>query len=652
MELLEKELKNDHVTVLKSLVDDLISKEVSILQIARDNTGVITLTTNDVLWLSKLSRASLIADEDNSLKFDFRYVQSFIIRTHLLLCRINFRHIIQKYQCHKRNNQTNNDSETIELGENYSKDIERDKLEIEWSYLKDMLFDKLSNGHKLLRQIILLIKSNENKDLSHLSLNKFLDTHANDQTIQQQRQLYDIRDFQLCYLNHIQELYCNAISDFQYLFNDVPHLLRTPINDQLNEELKQMIKVNLIDVEYDGHVDKLKSTIHTISEFLNELREIEITLFEQSTQSLGVICGYLTIESPILLWIPKAIRCENYVPLSIHLIRCRSILQEKLVNIEEKQEILWTEEIDENRIQTESKNPFLNYLNSKEENSQQEVTNYLIGEDGFNFPPTTTVNNYHRNDVRHLLDQDDQITIDNQPMKKEEIINDKQIICPSLYTMQLKALSFEASPWFDSLNQLTTLNNEEDERAKPVTFIHPDGKTSSHLLRKKKLYEQSRKIFKDKGYSLETLILVDKYHIGLDLKDENLSLPQHFSLEYSILQKTSLIQIKIEYGDRSVDYFVKSECPVINVFSRSLNDPKLGLIPNADNVLCFFDENQRLIYDGIIQELFSVNDQEVRKLRLIVTEQNRSISFNEILYRTAQGKYEEILHDDFSMKIF
>ena len=638
MDLLEKELKNDHVTVLKSLVDDLISKEVSILQIARDNTGVITLTTNDVLWLSKLSRASFITDEDNSLKFDFRYVQSFIIRTHLLLCRINFRHIIQKYQCHKRNNQTNNESETIELGENYSKDIERDKLEIEWSYLKDMVFDKLSNGHKLLRQIILLIKSNENKDLSHLSLNEFLDTHANDQTIQQQRQLYDIRDFQLCYLNHIQELYCNAISDFQYLFNDVPHLLRTPINDQLNEELKKMIKVNLIDVEYDIHVDKLKSTIHTISEFLNELREIEITLFEQSTQSLRVICGYLTIESPILLWIPEAIRCENYVPLSIHLIRCRSILQEKLVNIEEKQEILWTEETDENRIQTESKNPFLNYLNSKVDNSQQEVTNNLIGEDGFNFPPTTTVNSYHRNDVRHLLDQDDQITIDDQPMEKEGTINDQQIICPSLYTMQLKALPFEASPWFDLLNQLTTLNNEEDKKAKPVTFVHPDGKTSSHLLRKEKLYEQSRKIFKDKGYSLETFILVDKYHIGLDLNDENSSLPQHFSLEYSILQKTSLIQIKIEYRDRSVDYFVKSECPVINVFSRSLNEPRLGLIPNADNVLCFFDENQRLIYDGIIRELFSVNDQEVSKVRLILTEQNRSISFNEILYRTAQGK--------------
>jgi hypothetical protein len=96
-----------------------------------------------------------------------------------------------------------------------------------------MLFDQLSDSYKLLRQIMLLIKSNDN-DLSHLSLNEFLDTYANDQTIRPQREFYEIRDFQLCYLNHIQEF-------------------------------KKMIKVNLIDVEYED-VEKLKLIIHTINE--------------------------------------------------------------------------------------------------------------------------------------------------------------------------------------------------------------------------------------------------------------------------------------------------------------------------------------------------------------------------------------------------
>ncbi|CAF4886271.1 unnamed protein product [Rotaria sp. Silwood1] len=656
LELLEKELTNElnnNMTVLKSLVYDIVSKDVSILQIALDNTGVITLTADDVLWLSKLSRASLITDtenvfeiKENLLKFDFRYIQSYVVRTHLLLCRINFRHIVQKYQCYKRKNQTNNESEMIELGENYSKHIDRDKLETEWSHLKDMLVDKLTNGYKLLRQIMLLIKSNEN-DLSYLSLNEFLNIHANDQTIREQCELYEIRNFQLCYLNHIQELYSNAINDFQYLFTDVPHLLRTSINDQLNEELKQAIKVNLIDIEYNDHVEELKSTIHTISEFLNDLRAIEVSLFEQSTQSLPKTCEYVAIDNTILSWIPSEIRCENYVSLSIHLIRCRSILQEKLVNIQEKQNILWAEEIDENQNQTESKNTFLNYLNSKEDNSQDEFANNLIGEDGFNFPPTTIGDNYNWNYVDHLLDQDNQkpmtTTIDNQQMKQDEIINDEKTDCPTLYTMQLKSLPFESSPWFDLLNQLKTQNSEEEKKAKSVSIIHPDEKKSSHLLRKEKLFEQLQKIFKDKGYSSETLIPVDKYQIGLDLQGDNPSLPRDFPLEYSILQRTSLIQVKVEYEEKSVDYFTKSECPVINVFSRTLNDPKLGLKLNAENVICFFDENRRLIHDGIIGDLFPVNDQEKRKVRLILTEENRSILFNEILYRTAHGEEKRIL---------
>ncbi|CAF3909299.1 unnamed protein product, partial [Rotaria sordida] len=656
LEQLEKELKNDrndNITVLKSLVYDIVSKDVSILQIARDNTGVITLTADDILWLSKLSRASLITDtenifeiKENSLTFDFRYIQAYIVRTHLLSCRINFRHIVQKYQCYNRYIQANNDSEMIELDENYSTHIDHDKLETEWNHLKDMLVDKLTNGYKLLRQIVLLIKSNKN-DLSHLTLNEFLNIHANDHTIREQCELYEIRNFQLCYLSHIQKLYSNAISDFQYLFTDVPHLLRTPIDDQLNEELKQAINVNLINMEYDENGEKLKSTIRTISEFLNELRAIEVPLFEQSTQPLRKTCEYLTIESPILLWIPSEIRCENYVSLSIHLIRCRSNLQEKLVNIQEKQNILWTEGIDENQNPNELKNPFLNYLINKEENPRNEFTNNLIGEEGLDLPPIPIGNNYHWNDVHHLLDDDDQIlvkpTIDNQPLKKDEIVDNGKIDCPSLYTMQLKSLPFESSPWLDLLNQLKTANNEEDNKAKRVTIIHPDGTQTCHLLRKEKVFEQLRKTFKDKCYSLETLIPVDKNHISLDLNDDNPTFPRDFSTEYAILEKTSLIQIKVEYGQKSVDYFVKSECPVINVFSRSMNDPKLGLNLNTENIICFFDENQRLIYDGNIADLISFNDPEKRKVRLILTEENRLISFNEILYRTAQDEEKRIL---------
>ncbi len=646
LNLLEKELKtdhNNHMTILKNLIDDLISKEVSILQIARDNTGVITLTSNDISWLSKLSRASLITNDQktNIFKFDFRYIQSYVIRTHLLFCHINFRHIIQKYQCYQRKIQTNNESEMIELGENYSQAIDREKLESEWSHLKDMLFDKLSDAYKLLRHIILLIKSND-QDLSRLSLNEFLNTYANDEKLRTQRDRYEIRDFQLCYLNHIQKLYSNAISDFHYLFTDVPQLLRTPIDDQTNEKLKDLVKANLIDVDYENDVEKLKSTICTISEFLKELREIETTLFEQSTQPLGQTCEFLAIENATLSWIPSEIRCENYVSLSIHFIRCRSILQEKLVNIEEKQDILWTEEIDDKQNLTELKNPFHNYLNSKEEISQDDSINDLIGlGDSLKVPATTMKNNYHWNDFSHLLDQDDRIppkvNIDHQQIKTV----DEQINCPSLYTMQLKSVPFESSPWFNLFNELKTGNGEEEKKPKSVTIVHPDGKSSSHFIRKEKLYEQLRKAFKDKAYSFETYIPVDEYYIGHDLNDDNPSFPRDFPLKYSILEKTSLIQVRIEYGQQSVEYFTKSDCPVMNIFRRSLSDPKLGFILNPEKVICFFDENERLIYEGNIEDFFSVNDEEKRKLRLILIEENPSISFNEISYRIVPADEEK-----------
>ncbi|CAF3288496.1 unnamed protein product [Rotaria sp. Silwood2] len=165
----------------------------------------------------------------------------------------------------------------------------------------------------------------------------------------------------------------------------------------------------------------------------------------------------------------------------------------------------------------------------------------------------------------------------------------------------------------------------------------------THLLSCRINFRHIVQKYQYKRYSFETLIPVDKYQISLDLNDDNPSLPRDFPTEYSILERTSLIQVKVEYGERSVDYFTKSECSVINVFSRFMNDPKLGLNLNTENIICFFDENQRLIYDGIIGDLFSVNDQEKRKVRLILTEENRSISFNEILYRTAQDEEKRIL---------
>ncbi|CAF1111410.1 unnamed protein product [Didymodactylos carnosus] len=90
---------------LKDIINEL-SREMSILQITQGNMGVITLNKMDCQWIEQLSRASLENEKDYFIKlntplnFNFLYVQSYLIRTYLLYCRINYEHIKGKYQCY------------------------------------------------------------------------------------------------------------------------------------------------------------------------------------------------------------------------------------------------------------------------------------------------------------------------------------------------------------------------------------------------------------------------------------------------------------------------------------------------------------------------------------------------------------------------
>ncbi|CAF1378195.1 unnamed protein product [Rotaria sordida] len=76
--------------------------------IAQENMGIITLNKMNCQWTEQLSQASLENENnyfltiDTTLKFNFLYVQSYLIRTYLLYCHINYQHIKGKYQCYTR----------------------------------------------------------------------------------------------------------------------------------------------------------------------------------------------------------------------------------------------------------------------------------------------------------------------------------------------------------------------------------------------------------------------------------------------------------------------------------------------------------------------------------------------------------------------
>ncbi|CAF1245410.1 unnamed protein product, partial [Rotaria sordida] len=354
LDLLEDELKNNEnhtVGSLRNLIKELTSKNISILQIANDNTGVINLNEKDCLWIEQLSQASLIHNIEqyfitsgSRIKFDFVYIQSQIIRTYLLFCRIDYHHFIQKYQCHTKRKSTIN-VEYLNLDKKYLIRLSDEQLENEWNHLKDILLDKLYYSHNLLRQIALTLKDQQN-DFSSNNLFEFIRIIDYDNDILQRLEQYEIKDFQLCYIDHIIEIYKESISGFQHLSTDIPPLLRVHIDSQ--------------------------------TKFLNELKDIEDNLQQKSTQSLIEICQYLAIDNPIILWLPNRIKYQNF--------------KKKKFNIEKQQIKLWNENFNSYEQQDQLENHFYQYLNLQYNNEQ--ISNEKQNTNGINTWKITSESNF------------------------------------------------------------------------------------------------------------------------------------------------------------------------------------------------------------------------------------------------------------------
>jgi hypothetical protein len=162
LDVLEENVKrenNNGCIPIRNLVNELTSKEISVLQIMDDNAGVITLSDQDYSYIEKLCKASLISQDEYfpttnmSLTFDYLYVQSYIIRKYFLHRRINYRHISQKYQCYIRRASgaalTTHDIEIFNLDEKYTVSLSNQQLNTDWNHLKEMPLDKLYHGYNL-----------------------------------------------------------------------------------------------------------------------------------------------------------------------------------------------------------------------------------------------------------------------------------------------------------------------------------------------------------------------------------------------------------------------------------------------------------------------------------------------------------------------
>jgi hypothetical protein len=646
---------NKNFQPIRRLTDELSSKEVSILQVIDNDAGVITLNDQDYSYIEKLCQASLISKDEyfptlnTSTTFDFSYIQSYIIRKHFLRCRIDYQHIIQKYQCYVRRTPgkttVTDGMETLDLDEKYTVALSNEQLETEWNHLKEIPLDKLYHSYNLFRQIIFMLKDQKN-DRSTDDLYTFIESIDDNNGLRQQLEQYEVKNFKLCYIDHVRKLYETSIRGFEHLFTDVSPLLRVPINTQLNTELTKKLETSLVNSNYDNKIEKINQTIQSITNLLNDLKEIEDILQQQSIQSLTSTCTIMSVENPILKDIPENIKCENYVALSIHLIKIRSTLQEKIININEKEnKILWHEDFSPNSQwrATQQENCFQNYLNVENGITTVNQQNNINDEGSWDFLQMNVDNpNYDGmpendvfNDEPTLVQSNPITTTDNSGFQEIDIEGVPEY--STLLQLVIKIVPLTTSTFIQRIHDKQ--QQKEEIESIPLTKIqkfaiaHPDGKVGSHGWRGEKLYEQLRKLFTEKKYDTKTLGIVDKDQIFMDFLNPDSQLPPRLMLDYKIIEKTSLIQIQFQFQTNTFEYFATSDANISTIIHRFISDSNLQ--PKSPEIyFVFSDEFGKCINGETIADL-SVD----KLVKIIVIEANvNNDTLCEVIVHPNEGK--------------
>jgi hypothetical protein len=477
-----------------------------------------------------------------------------------------------------------------------------------------MFLDELYHGHNLLRQITMILKHHPD-DLSSKGLYEFVESGTDENNhLREQLKRYEIKDFQLCYIDHIRRLYENSFGGFQYLFTDVPTLLHTAIDEQSNNDLREKFqsKLNLTDENLE--VDKIQLTIHEITEFLNELKKIENTLLQHSTQSLREICEYVAIESSILSLIPDAIKCEHYVSLNIHLIQMRSILQERTIDIQEKETKIWSEKFDiqvDNQQQTNRYQIYLNPTISDDRNLNNN------GKDEWTFPSMET----------DVIDPE----LETEPRLEvpENIEPETTIECKSFFKLTVRFVPSTSSTLVEEVYKQKH-SILPTTKAQKFTLKHPDGKITSHLCKCENLVENLQKTCADKKYDLDIFVVIDQSQIVVDF-----SRLQRMSSEYYIIEKAQVIEIRFQFRTNLLKYSATSNCDILAIINRFIDDSQLEFT-SPDVRLCFLDELGKYIDGKTIGDIYRFDNNSV--VNILVKEDNITSDSSEIILRIKEGK--------------
>ncbi|CAF1142456.1 unnamed protein product, partial [Adineta ricciae] len=624
LKLLNNEIKeNENLLGLGSLKDTIIElteREISVLQITEENMGVITLNRADCQWIEQLTRASLENEKDyfpqsnTQLDFNFLYVQSYLIRTYLLYCRINYEHIQNKYQLFVR--QRSLPVTTVELINNETDEDEEPFIVEEWIHLEQRTFDQLQTESDLLQQILEILKTSE-KNYSSMKIADFVRLEEYQHRFAQLFQQCRMKDFPLSHISNVLHLYQQTINQFQYALMNVSQLLRVPIEKTLSDTLNHLLVSSFVSSESTTNKDDFQAKMKLITDFLNDTILVENLLADQYSRPLVETCAILAIENSILAFIPNEIKCENYLPLCMKLIEVRSQIQEQAINTEEKKAVLWSIRVDVQNDELQSANVFDVFRNKdqvilEEQNdtilmgeSERDLTHIipqLIGDgnSGLIFPEIKDPFDLPTTDV---IVNEETAVVTNVTTVSLPISTDTNTYT-SAAKLRINSKLFESSELFEMSLKQAEKRSKENEPKFEIT--HLDGKTKkTWRCKSEHFYGQLKDIFAKQKYDFETVAVIDSHDIFVNFQAENVNVDSvRIQTQYRVLERSSLISVNVKYGEKELTYFITMEGKLSSVLSYFILDLK-SIFLTSKNPFIVFDELGRcLMEDRLISELY------------------------------------------------
>ena len=560
LSVLEQQVEHDqnfNTSPLTKLIRASAKKEVSIFQIAQSKTGIITIDEHERQEIEQLCRACLqnqntyFLQNNTQLRFDYLYIQSYIIRTYLLYSRVNVEHIRGQYRCLKKQKQPRNST-------NHPLHIDP-SLEKEWSNLKHLRFDRLEKELKFLQRIQQTINNIDDESISKMRLSEFVRSTTRGNRFAGEYTQYEINDFLLQHINPVCDFYTRAINASQYLFNGISKDIMEDLNSHLDKQFDQNIeefRTESLKEEDEVLLDKL---IGIISEFIKDLQNSSGTFAERLSESFRETCEALAFAEQCCQLIPTEVHGKNYPSVIQKFVHLRSQLQEEKMGLRERKTEVWS--------------PF---------DSAVRVTSRT----NKNFDPFGPRSGKSNPDEKEEVDE-------------SESENDRQTIGQ----YEINAIPLPVTYLFKTIQK--KIEERRTDLPKRYTLTLMDKSVDKKMISPSKLYEKFRETFRMKNYDADNLKIVDIDGLNVDFLDPELvPLIKPTKNEFQVIEKSELITIHLEFEGTGRDYMVTREAQLSAIVSHFV--VLLEDIENIESIGDFhvFDQSERLMAED-----HSFNDQ-------------------------------------------